>query len=376
MARRKSQQQSYTYNPQDYQLDPRVSAYQQNPQAQQSPLGGAMADGALTFGGYALGDYLLGGSEAAAAATPEAASYSLVGAGTPEALDAGAAMYGTSTAGAEGALAAEPFLGVGLGPAAAIAAGLYTGARGLNSARRQWQEGRGQQQNAVMNMANPLVGGANSMLGHPIDNEDSGYLALAANPFTTAVGAPLALAHFAGVDVLPNFWSGKDKDQARRDAMRSQLRSAGISDNQHQVTLRNGSQFDIGKDGGAKLRNVGRNIDDKEERHYYDVDFSRGGNTDKEVAALSGLATALGRTGKQGSDLVGMLHNSATSSGDSWQNVRDIIDKAGGHGAVYGEIHRAGESGKVEKGEADAYKNALDELYGVGAYAKNRGKKK
>lgn len=67
---------------------------------------------------------------------------------------------------------------------------------------------------------------------------------------------------------------GKSKDQKSRDNFRSEIQGLGIADPNYQVTFSDGGSFDIGKDGKAKLANVGENIDGKTERHYYDVDFS------------------------------------------------------------------------------------------------------
>lgn len=284
-----------------------------------------------------------------------------------------------AAAGAEGAGAAgtEAAAGIGLGPAAAIAAGLYAGYEGLQNSRDQWQEGHGQQQGAILNATNPLISGANSIVGGPLSNEDTGYLAAMTNPVTTAVGTPLAGYHYLGHELLglpdvPNFFSGKGEDQLRRDQIRKQMQELGIVDDNF---VYGPTGFNIGKLEG-KLQNLNGNVGtegsvyDNGQRNQYDIDFTRGGKTDQEVAGLLAIAQGMGLGGKGGGDFAGLFHNAATASGDSWQNIQDLGNQVGGHDALYGQIHAASESGDLDKGTADAYKNALDELYGVGAYAK------
>jgi hypothetical protein len=63
--------------------------------------------------------------------------------------------------------------------------------------------------------------------------------------------------------------SGKPIEQKERDLIRKQLQSVGILDSNWQITLANGLKFDLGKDGGAKLRNL-----DGGQRSYKEFDLS------------------------------------------------------------------------------------------------------
>ena len=65
--------------------------------------------------------------------------------------------------------------------------------------------------------------------------------------------------------------SGKGKGQKIRDAWRGNLESLGIAtkiDGSHNVTLADGTKYDIGRDGGSKLTNK-----DGTERFTFDVDW-------------------------------------------------------------------------------------------------------
>ena len=90
---------------------------------------------------------------------------------------------------------------------------------------------------------------------------------------TIATGG-LNLVHAAIGATLGSFGSGKGSGQKIRDRWRENLTGAEVIDGSHHVTLADGSKYDIGKDGGHKLQNVGQNIDGSTERSTFDVDFS------------------------------------------------------------------------------------------------------
>lgn len=64
--------------------------------------------------------------------------------------------------------------------------------------------------------------------------------------------------------------SGKSDDQLLRDDFRGSLKASGIADDEYNVTLADGSKFNIGKDGKATLLNA----DGKTERRYWNTDTS------------------------------------------------------------------------------------------------------
>lgn len=68
--------------------------------------------------------------------------------------------------------------------------------------------------------------------------------------------------------------SGKSAPQTLRDDFRGDLKEAGVADKEYNVTLADGSKFNIGLDGKTKYKNVGENIDGKTTRNAWDVDFS------------------------------------------------------------------------------------------------------
>lgn len=72
--------------------------------------------------------------------------------------------------------------------------------------------------------------------------------------------------------------SGKNTGRIMRDRWRDNLTKLGVAKEtngaSHQVTLADGSTYDMGGDGNTMLRNKGVNIDGKTERHTYDIDWS------------------------------------------------------------------------------------------------------
>lgn len=172
----------------------------------------------------------------------------------------------------------------------------------------------------------------------------------------TAIGAGLgALGGYAA----SQFGGGKHKDQRRRDDTRKTLKGMGAIDDAYNLTLDDGSKFDIGRDGSVK---------------NYNVDFSRSGAGDT-VGAVNPLAMLVtgGDTEKKRSDLAGYYTNAALSSGDASKNIKKFYSDAGyDHATAYGRVHEMQQKGQISKEAGDQAKNALDQLYGVGAYAKRK----
>lgn len=154
------------------------------------------------------------------------------------------------------------------------------------------------------------------------------------------------------------FAGHKHKDQYGRDEYRGTMKEGGFVDDNYDYTLSDGSKFNFGLDG---------------KKQNYNVDFSRAGIGDT-VAGANPLALLMsGDAGKKRSDLAGQLTNAAMSSGNSTSNLTDMYKKAGyDHDTAYGQIHTMQQAGKISQEAGDQAKNALDQLYGVGAYAKGR----
>lgn len=95
------------------------------------------------------------------------------------------------------------------------------------------------------------------------------YANLGAN-YILGVGPNLVSRWLGKPSIGRRLTSGKSNAQLLRDDFRGSLKEAGIADEKYQVTLADGSKFDIGKDGKAKLANV----DQETNRRYYEVDLN------------------------------------------------------------------------------------------------------
>jgi hypothetical protein len=192
-------------------------------------------------------------------------------------------------------------------------------------------------------------------------NQDSSVkTAMLTNPLT-AWAVPIADAlgvNFGG--------TGKDKRQLIRDKVRENLvKSNVVSDQDYLLKFSDGSSFDIGKDGGARLRN-----EEGKDRQYSDVDFKdpRASNT---VAALNPLAAIITGGGKQvTSDFAGLYTNAVLNGGADPATVNNRIKELyAKHG-----INSPADAGAVldnlvkekllDQQTANIYKNGLGLVYG------------
>ena len=149
------------------------------------------------------------------------------------------------------------------------------------------------------------------------------------------------------------FGGKKHKDQYKRDSWRSTLKGNILDDN-YNMTLADGSKYNVGADG----------------HRQYQVDFSKDGMGDT-VAEADPLAYFLSRGDNmlrtQGA---GYLANCAMSSGDRRMNLMKAYADAGlNHDKAYGMVHA---DTTLDSKTKDIFKNSLDKLYGVGAYAGGR----
>ena len=214
--------------------------------------------------------------------------------------------------------------------------------------------------------ASPYLAGAGYAAGAATGYEQGmgAYHAVKNEPMSLTEQAALALPTF-GLSFAYNplrkmFGSRKGQEQLDRDAVRKMLKEKGFIDNDYNIDLPNGQKFNIGKDGGEP---------------WYNVDFSQPG-IGGLVAAVQPLAAFItGGNKKLTNDFAGYLTNAAHSGGDPMDNVMAMYQKTGmGHDQIYGAIHLMsqpgphGEKPVLDQATADAYKNGLDQLYGVGAY--------
>lgn len=118
--------------------------------------------------------------------------------------------------------------------------------------------------------------------------------------------------------------TGKSDAQLMRDDFRGLLKETGVADDDYNVTLADGSQFNIGLDGKTKYTNS----DGKTTRRAWDVDFS---NPLAKYAV--GVLDPMIRNIYQGADgklnleqYTGMLVNAATSNAKSEDEVKANIN--------------------------------------------------
>lgn len=223
-------------------------------------------------------------------------------------------------------------IGSGLGTAIPVAGGLYSG----------------------YNLAQNLMDDKKDPMGGALSGAGLGA-SLAALGLLGPVGPLAALAlGAAGGGALGMIGSGKDKDQIARDQVRKALKEAGVVDDQWNLTLADGSKFDIGADGSIQ---------------NYNVDFGKEGVGDIVAATNPLAAIVTGGNPKLKSDFAGYFTNAAMSAGDSIENIKKLYADAGlDHAKAYKSIQEMVAAEKLSKEEGDAYLNGLDQLFGVGAY--------
>lgn len=158
----------------------------------------------------------------------------------------------------------------------------------------------------------------NDSLHGKVDNSTQGKAGRAQAAFST-VGLS-ELAH-------PGLFGGKSKAQSSRDTSRAATQSSGLADKNFNVTLADGSLYNIGADGHASLNNVGKNIDGGTTRHPYDVDFSNP-LAKNAVGSLNDLARQIlgeGASQTQIEQEIGMLDNAVTSNAKTQDDVTKNI---------------------------------------------------
>lgn len=333
-----------------------------------TPTPGATASTPTTPTSGGLTDWmsnLFGGDSGAAPATPSIAQVSALGdfgsganammdaysgvpglglTGAAPATQTGAQMLGSSISSGLGGLGvgAQTAGAVGstLGYGIPIAGGLYSG---YNLAQNMMDNKKDPGGGA---MAGAGLGGSLAALGAFGALGPAGILAA-------------ALIGGAGGAGLGMFGGNKDKDQLARDAVRAQMKEVGFlgpDKNDYNLTLADGSVFDIGKDGETK---------------NYNVDFSRQGIGDV-VGAVNPLAAIMsGGDAKLNSDFAGYFTNAASGSGDPYANARALYEKAGlDHNSAYSNVWNLFNAGKLDAAKRDAYLNGVDQVFGANAYAK------
>lgn len=115
-----------------------------------------------------------------------------------------------------------------------------------------------------------------------------------------ALALPTFGLSFAANPIMDFFGSGKDKDQQKRDAIRSNAQQQGFIDENYQLDLGNGRKYDLGLDGSVQ---------------DYNIDFSNPAAS-IGVQYFKPFATLLAGGDKKGTDdFTGILYNNLTNHG-------------------------------------------------------------
>ena len=128
--------------------------------------------------------------------------------------------------------------------------------------------------------------------------------------------------------------TGKSDDQLMRDDFRGLLKQTGVANKNYEVSLADGTKFNIGLDGKTRYQNVGENIDGKTQRQAWDVDFSnplaKFATDQIDPMIRSIYAESDGKVKPE--QYTGILVNAVTSNAKSQQdvlnNIQSVIGKS------------------------------------------------
>ena len=191
--------------------------------------------------------------------------------------------------------------------------------------------------------------------------------------------AAIALGLLGGTG-LAQFSSGKHPEQKDRDMLRDRLEEYGLAakdpdTGSHLATLASGETFDIGRDDREPYYNVGYGTPDYIGWSDLEEGTATPGqvtqfideNYGETVGALNPLMSYFsGYQPKWGSDLTGYFTNAAHSSGDPSANIQSFYEQSGlDRNTLYGATVNAYEEGKLDAATADAYRAAIDKVFGV-----------
>lgn len=109
-------------------------------------------------------------------------------------------------------------------------------------------------------------GGGKDIIRGRGKSDDYTNLALDINPVTAPIN--MGLRAFGLPSIGRRMKTGKSDEQQTRDDFRSAAKNLGIVGDDYNLKFSDGSAFDIGKDGGARLKNTAG-----KERNYFDVDW-------------------------------------------------------------------------------------------------------
>jgi hypothetical protein len=198
--------------------------------------------------------------------------------------------------------------------------------------------------------------------------QDSAVKTAMLSNLMTAWAVPIADAF--GVSFGHN---GKSKPQLMRDQVRDfEIKNNVINGEDFKLNFSDGSSFDLGADGGAKLQNAGKNLDGKTERRYTDVDWSdpRAGMVVGSVNPLAAIVTGGHKdlTSQFAGEFANAVMNGAPDNNSVNARVRELYQKH--------QLTQAGASQRIDQMVADkkideqtaaAYKNGVAQVFGKNA---------
>jgi hypothetical protein len=278
------------------QKEAQAKAEEDNKRAQKNARNQAFAAQGGQLAGTLGGMYLMG---------------KMAGMGAGAATGAGAAAGAGAGAGASGALATPTLLSVG---APTTSAGAGAGASTLGSVGSVALPVAA----AAAALSETWEGGAKDILRGRGNRQD--WTNMGVNAVTGVV--PNMLLRWAGKPSIGRMMtSGKSDDQLIRDDFRGSLKTQGIADEDYNVTLADGTKFDIGKDGKATLLNT----DGKTERRYWNVDMENP-LAKYAVTVLDPRVRELYGNAQNPEQYTAMLVNAVTSNAKSEDDVRRNIN--------------------------------------------------
>lgn len=210
-----------------------------------------------------------------------------------------------------------------------------------------------------------LLGGKINNVRNKYDKAMDSPLGAAINPVGFATNKILG----KGLGMIGG--SGKSGDQQQRDAYRKAFAQQGLikGGDDYNVNFSDGTKFDIGLDGGAKLTN-----DAGESRGYNDVDLNdkRTGVAIANLAPLTSILT--GGNKERAQDFTGYFTNAVLNGGADdatrLKRTRELYDQSKvTRDIALQKINEMEKAGQLDAGTAAVNRANLDQVFGAQAQA-------
>ena len=164
------------------------------------------------------------------------------------------------------------------------------------------------------------------------DRADWTNQAINMNPYTAPINMGLRL--FGKRSLGKMMTTGKSDDQLMRDDFRGLLKETGVANKNYEVSLADGTKFNIGLDGKTRYQNVGENIDGKTQRQAWDVDFSNPlakyatDQIDPMIRSIYAETDGKVKPEQYTGILVNAVTSNAKSEQDVLNNIQSVIGKS------------------------------------------------